>query len=149
MAINSVVLVGRLTKDVELRKTQSGNSVVSFTLAVGRNSKQPGQPEADFIQCQAWNKTAELMHQYLHKGSLVGISGRIQTSNYTDKEGKKVYTTGIIVNNVQFLDSKEDRQPDAGNGWNPKGAYKAQETYSTNYDEDYSQLDISNDDLPF
>ncbi len=83
--INRVVLVGRLTKDPELRRTQSGTSVVSYTIAVNRRSAQPGQPDADFINCVAWNKTAELMAQYLHKGSLIGVEGRIQTRNYENQ----------------------------------------------------------------
>lgn len=105
--INRVVLVGRLTKDPELRRTQSGTSVVSYTIAVNRRSAQPGQPDADFINCVAWNKTAELMAQYLHKGSLIGVEGRIQTRNYENQQGQRVYVTEVVTDSVQFLEPKK------------------------------------------
>lgn len=104
--INSVVLVGRLTKDPELRKTQNGTSVCYFTLAVGRRYKTPGQPDADFINCTAWNKTAELLCTYQRKGSLVGITGRVQTRSYDDQQGQRVFRTDIIAETVDFLESK-------------------------------------------
>ena len=108
--INNVVLVGRLTKDVELKKTQSGTSVVTFDLAVQRKYKQEGQPDSDFIRCVAWNKTADLMHQYLSKGSLIGVEGHIQTRSYDNQQGQRVYVTEVIANSVQFLESKKDRE---------------------------------------
>ena len=94
--INRVVLVGRLTRDPELRKTQSGTSVCSFTMAVGRRVSTQGQPDADFINCVAWNKTADLMTQYLHKGSLIGLEGRIQTRSYDNQQGQRVYVTEVV-----------------------------------------------------
>ena len=87
--INRVVLVGRLTKDPVLRKTANGASVVSFTVACTRRFKQEGQPEADFINTVAWNKTADSVSQYTHKGSLVGVEGRIQTRSYDDQRDRK------------------------------------------------------------
>lgn len=108
--INNVVLVGRLTKDVELKKTQSGTSVVTFDLAVERKYKQEGQPDADFIRCVAWNKTADLMYQYLSKGSLIGVEGHIQTRFYDNQQGQRIYVTEVIANSVQFLESKKDRE---------------------------------------
>ena len=105
--VNNVVLIGRLTKDVELRKTTSGNSVVSFTLAVNRDFVKAGQQETDFILCQAWNKTAELMNEYLHKGSLIAVQGRLSVREYQDKNGYKRWSTEVIVNNVQFLEHKQ------------------------------------------
>lgn len=107
--INHVAIIGRLTKDIELRKTQSNKSVVQFTLACNRNFKTDGQPDADFINCVAWGKTAENMERYLKKGSLVGIEGRIQTRKYDGNNGK-VYITEILVNNVQFLEAKSGSQ---------------------------------------
>ena len=104
--INRVVLVGRLTKDPELRKTQSGTSVVSFSLAVNRRVQTPGQPDADFINCVAWNRLADLMCQYLHRGSLIGVEGRIQTRNYENNQGQRVYVTEVVADNVQFLEPK-------------------------------------------
>jgi len=111
--INRVVLVGRITRDPELRKTQNGTSVVSFTLACNRRVKQDGQPDADFISCQAWGKTAEVICQYVFKGHLLGLEGRIQTRSYDDKDGKRVYVTEVVANSVQLLESKKDAQSEA------------------------------------
>ncbi len=104
--INRVVLVGRLTKDPVLRKTTNGASVTSFTVACNRLFKQEGQPEADFINTVVWNKTADSVAKYTHKGSLVGVEGRIQTRIYDDKDGKRVYVTEVVADNVRFLDSR-------------------------------------------
>lgn len=104
--INRVVLVGRMTKDPVLRKTASGTSVVSFTVACDRRVKSEGQPTADFINTVAWNKTAEIVAQYTHKGSLVGVEGRIQTRSYDDQSGKRVYVTEVVADSVQFLEPK-------------------------------------------
>lgn len=111
--INRVVLVGRITRDPLLRKTQSGTSVVSFIVACNRRIKQEGQPEADFINCVAWNKTADFMAQYVKKGALLGVEGRIQTRNYDDKDGKRVYVTEVVADSVQLLESKKDVQSEA------------------------------------
>ena len=108
--INNVVLVGRLTNDVELKKTQSGTSVVTFYLAVQRKHKQEGQQDSDFIRCVAWSKTADLMYQYLSKGSLIGVEGHIQTRFYDNQQGQRVYVTEVVCNGVQFLESRKDRE---------------------------------------
>ena len=99
--INRVVLVGRMTKDPTLRKTGSGASVTSFTVACDRRIKTNGQPTADFINCVCWNKVADNTAQYTHKGSLVGVEGRIQTRNNDDQSGKKVFITEVLVDSVQ------------------------------------------------
>ena len=107
--INNVVLVGRLTRDPEMRKTSSGISTCAFTLAVDRGrAKSANGPEADFISCVAWRQTAELLCSYMHKGSLIGVEGRIQTRNYDDPNtpGKKVYVTEVVCDSIQFLESK-------------------------------------------
>ena len=105
--INRVVLVGRMTRDPELRRTPQGDAVTSFTLAVNRNfTSRDGQQQADFINCVVWRKPAENVERYCSKGSLVGVEGRIQTRNYDDKDGKKVYVTEILASNISFLDSK-------------------------------------------
>lgn len=106
--INSCVLVGRVTKDVEERRTQKGTPVVSFTLAVDRRKKDDG---ADFIPCIAWDKAAETIAKYVHKGDLFGVTGYIQTRNYDDKDGKKVYVTEVVCNTVQLLGGKQQPQP--------------------------------------
>lgn len=161
--INRVVLVGRLTKDPELRRTQNGASVVSYTMAVNRRMQTPGQPEADFINCVAWNKTADLMAQYLHKGSLIGIEGRIQTRSYDNQQGQRVYVTEIVTDNVQFLEPKNSGSQNASysqnNGYQQNSyGYQPdpQPIYSQPVDNSFSSsfdssdtLDIASDDLPF
>lgn len=108
--INRVILVGRLTKNPEIRKTPNGASICKFTLAVSRKVKSQGQPDADFISCVAWNKTADLMYQYLKKGSLIGIDGRLQTGKFTNNNGETIYTCDVMVESLQFLDKKDDSQ---------------------------------------
>ena len=108
--INRVILVGRLTKHPEIRKTPNGASICKFTLAVSRKVKSQGQPDADFISCVAWNKTADLMYQYLKKGSLIGIDGRLQTGKFTNNNGETIYTCDVMVESLQFLDKKEETQ---------------------------------------
>ncbi len=114
--INVVVLVGRLTKDPEKRVTGSGVSSCRFTLAVDRTFKnqQTGQRETDFINCIAWRSTADLMCQYLSKGSLIGVTGRIQTGSYENQQGVRVYTTDVVADSVQFLEPRGARAPQAG-----------------------------------
>lgn len=128
--MNNVSLIGRLTKDLELKKTPTNTSVTSFILAVNRRFKSEGQPDADFIRCIAWNKTAETMCKYLKKGSQIGVEGRIQTGQYEDKSGATVYTTDIVVEQFTFVGSNEN------NG-------------NANDMDNNSTLDISSDDLPF
>lgn len=149
--INRVVLVGRLTKDPVLRKTANGASVVSFTVACTRRFKQEGQPDADFINTVAWNKTADIVSQYTHKGSLVGVEGRIQTRSYDDQSGKRVYVTEVVADSVQFLESKSAA---ASNAYVPEqGSNQGyQSDNGQSYSNDFtssSTLDIASDDLPF
>lgn len=108
--INRVVLIGRLTKDLELRYTQSGVAVARFNLAVNRQfkDKQTGQREADFISCQIWRQGAENLANYTHKGSLIGVKGRITTSNYENKEGQRVYRTDVTVENFSLLEPRQN-----------------------------------------
>ena len=106
--MNCVNLIGRLTKDLELRQSQSGSASCRFTLAVDRIQRSDQQKETDFINCVAFGKTAENMNCYLRKGSKIGVQGRIQTGSYTNKQGQKVYTTDVMVDRVDFLDTKKD-----------------------------------------
>lgn len=106
--INRVVLIGRLTRDPELRKTRSGTSVCSFTLAVNRRQNQDGTQDADFINCVAWNKLADNIQLYQKKGNQLGIEGRINTRSYDNQQGQKVYVTEVIAENVQFLTPRND-----------------------------------------
>lgn len=108
--INRTVLVGRLTKDPEIRYTQSGMAVANFTMAVNRQfTNANGEREADFISCIVWRKAAENFCNYTHKGSLVGIDGRIQTSSY-EKEGQRVYSTQVVVDSFSLLEPKQQSQ---------------------------------------
>lgn len=109
--INRVVLVGRLTRDPELRTTGSGISVATFTLAVDRQfTNSQGERGADFISCVIWRKAAENFCNFTSKGSLVGIDGRIQTRSYDNKDGQRVYVTEVVVDNFSLLESRKDRE---------------------------------------
>jgi single-strand DNA-binding protein len=106
--INQVTIVGRLTRDPELRYTAEGRAVSNVTVAVNRNYRnQGGDYDADFVSCTLWQKTAENTANYCRKGSVVGITGRIQTRNYENQEGKRVYVTEVIAENVRFLGPKQ------------------------------------------
>ena len=158
--INNVVLVGRLTRDPELRKTQTGKSVLSFSVAVNRKFQSQEQT-ADFINCVAWNQTADFLARYATKGALVGTEGRIQTRTYEDKTGNTVYVTEVVCDSVQLLESKaeaERRQAQQGgssysqgNQGSSQGYYEDQNRDSQDLDEEFGgpTLDISSDDLPF
>lgn len=104
--MNHVVLMGRLTKDPDIRYTNEGMSIARFTVAVDRRRSKDAESQADFISCVAFGKTAEIMEKYFAKGRRILLDGRIQTGSYEDKEGKRVYTTDVIVSNVEFVESK-------------------------------------------
>ena len=108
--MNKAILIGRLTRDPELRYTTSNRAVCQFDLAINRPfiNQETNQKEADFLRIILWDKQAENTAKYIHKGSQVAVEGRIQTRNYDNSEGKKVYVTEIVANNIQFLDSKSD-----------------------------------------
>jgi len=112
--INQVTLVGRLTKDPELQKTPEGTAVTHVTLAVTRQFRnQHGELDADFVQCTLWRKAAENTVQYCRKGSVVGITGRLQTRHYDNREGKRVYVTEVVAEQIRFLSSKPSVVPSA------------------------------------
>ena len=104
--MNSVQLVGRFTRDPDVRYTDGGSTVARFTLAVDRRYRKDGGEDADFISCVAFGKTAEFLEKYFRKGQRVGLNGRIQTGSYTNQEGIKVYTTDVIAENVEFVESR-------------------------------------------
>ena len=109
--MNKVILTGRLTKDIEVKTTSNDKEYCSFTIAVDRKFKDAdGNRQTDFISCTAWNKTAEFLGKYFHKGSRIGICGSIQTRSY-EKDGQKVFVTEVLVEEAEFLDSKTDSQP--------------------------------------
>ena len=110
--MNKVIIIGRNTKDIELRQTPSGVSAIEFSIAVKRTFKNAnGEYESDFFDCVAFSKLAETISRYVKKGDQVGIEGRLQKRNYTNKEGKKVYVTEIVAENVEFLQSKKSDEP--------------------------------------
>ena len=111
--LNKVILMGRFTRDPELRSTPQGVSTCAFSIAVDRNFVRPGEErKADFVNCVAWRQTAEFISKYFKKGSMVALEGSIQTRSWDDAEGKKRYATEVIVNQVYFAESKRDSQSD-------------------------------------
>ncbi|WP_195435908.1 single-stranded DNA-binding protein [Enterococcus hirae] len=160
--INNVTLVGRLTKDPDLRYTASGTAVATFTLAVNRNfTNQNGNREADFINCVIWRKPAETMATLAKKGSLIGVVGRIQTRTYDNQQGQRVYVTEVVADNFQLLESKaatESRAHADQSSTSPStAAFEQRDTATPNNNGlNASQnpfggqsIDISDDDLPF
>ena len=147
--MNNVNLIGRLTRDADLKYTPSGIAVARFTLAVQRSYfNSQNEREVDFISCVAWRKVAENLANYTMKGSLVGLTGRIQTRNYENSEGKKVYVTEIVAESVQFLSSSQNRNNNQTNT-NANNTNQNQNPYDdpfTNYGE---PIDIKDEDLPF
>ncbi|HAR6370418.1 TPA: single-stranded DNA-binding protein [Staphylococcus pseudintermedius] len=142
--INRVVLVGRLTKDPEFRTTQSGVEVATFTLAVNRNYKNKnGEQQADFINCIVFRKQAENVNNYLSKGNLAGVDGRLQSRSYENQEGRRIFVTEVICDSVQFLESKNNNQ---SNNQKQRGQAPAQDNPFTNAN---NPIDIDDEDLPF
>ncbi|MCB6407392.1 single-stranded DNA-binding protein [Streptococcus gordonii] len=142
--INNVCLVGRLTKDAELRYTPSNQAVATFTLAVNRNFKnQNGEREADFINCVIWRQQAENLANWAKKGALIGITGRIQTRSYENQQGQRVYVTEVVAETFQLLESPKDRE----SGYQQK--VDNQPDFSRNNNLSGNPMDISDDDLPF
>ena len=143
--MNLVMLLGRTTKDPEIRYTQGdqGTKIASFTLAVDRKVKRDGQPAADFINCKAFGKTADIVEQYAPKGKQIAITGEIQTGSYTNKEGRKVYTTDIICNQVQLLGSADQTARTSQNAQAPAPAPQPDPEPA------WEQVDDIGDDLPF
>ena len=104
--MNNSMIIGRMVRDVELRSTQNGNSFCFFTVAVNRRGAKEGQQQADFVPCVAWNKVAELLSQYTHRGSLIGVQGSLQTSSRDGADGKKIFSMNLLANQIEFLSPK-------------------------------------------
>ena len=170
--MNKAILIGRLTRDPELRYTSSNRAVCQFTVAIDRpfTNQASGQREADFINVVAWDKTGENVGKYMSKGRLIAVEGRIQTRNYENNEGRRVYVTEVIANNVQFLESRNTQNND-NNSFNAMPEPPVEKTpydfaddssnNSTSAKEDTmdpakdpfasfgEQVEISDNDLPF
>lgn len=151
--MNNVTIVGRLTKDPELRTISTGNTTCSFTVAVNRQfTNAQGERETDFINCVIWGKQAENLCKYCTKGSLIGVQGRIQTRNYDGQDGKKVYVTEVSAQNVSFLGSKNSNEVPSFDGGNVNVNQAPIETTDITEDpfKDFgSEVVLSDDDLPF
>lgn len=158
--MNSVQLIGRLTKDLDLKYTSSGKAVATGTIAVNRRFKNAsGEFEADFINIQIWDKSAENLANFTRKGSQVGINGRIQTRNYENKEGQRVYVTEVVVENFTLLEKKSDNSQSTKNlSNNEQSRFDSTKTKKENYNDfnntrdpfgNGQSIDIQDEDLPF
>ncbi|MBO7519398.1 MAG: single-stranded DNA-binding protein [Clostridia bacterium] len=140
---NLVVLTGRLTADPELKTTNTGISVTSFSIAVNRRYRAGEETQTDFINIVAWRQTAEFITKYFKKGNMIGIEGSIQTRKYTDKNGNNRTVFEVVASNAQFVESKKDSAPSAGAGDEPA-------SFSNAESSDFTEIDSGmDDDLPF
>ncbi len=159
--LNRVVLVGRLTKDPDLRYTPNGVAVANFTIAVNRPfSNQQGNRDADFINCVVWRRQAENLANYMKKGSMIGVDGRLQTRTFEGKDGKTVFVTEVVGDSVQFLETKGSSQSSGqqASGYQ-QNQNQNQNQNQTNQNQNQNEedpfknngepVDISDDDLPF
>lgn len=138
--LNRVVLIGRLTKDPDLRYTPAGHAVCRFTLAVDRAFSK--EDEADFIPIVTWKKTAEACANYLRKGRLTAVDGRIQVRSYENEEGRRIYVTEVVADNVRFLESKKEQEPQEK--YNPFG-----DPFHDPFENEEKPIEFLDDDLPF
>lgn len=141
--INSVILMGRLTADPELRTTQSGISMCRFSVAVDRRVAQGAERKTDFINCVAWRQQADFISKYFHKGQMIAIEGSISTGSYTDKQGNKRTSFDVLVDRVSFTGSKSET---GGQGYQQTNAPSA---YQNSEPDDFADIAPTEDDLPF
>jgi len=171
--INRFVGVGRLAADPELRYTPSGVPMVKFRIAINRFKKEGEEQQADFISCIAWRKQAENLANFMKKGSLIGVEGRIQTGSFEGQDGKRVYTTDVIADSIQFLESRGNSNNQQTGQSQPSQSVNSQQQYSQSYQQQPQQqfgqqpqqnytrvnegpfassngpMNVSEDDLPF
>lgn len=153
--LNRVVLVGRLTRDPDLRYTPNGVAVANFTLAIDRPfTNQKGVREADFINCVVWRRPAENLANYMRKGYQIGVDGRLQSRTYEDQDGKTVYVTEVVADNIQFLESRSSqvRGAQETSGFSPnfnQNQSEMPQQQENPFENDGEPIDISDDDLPF
>ena len=145
--INNVTLIGRLTKDIELKYTPANQAVAQFTLAVNRTFKNAnGERESDFINCVIWRKSAENFVNWVKKGALIGITGRIQTRNYENQQGQRVYITEVVAENFQMLESRNQQQ---GQQQAQPQQAKQQQAKQPDPFAGGAPMDLNDDSLPF
>ena len=152
--INRVCCVGRLTKDPELRRTNSGAAVTSFTLALNRNYNSADGIQADYIPCVVWNRVAENVEKYCSKGSLVGVEGRLRSRNYDNAQGQKVYVVEVVCDSVQFLETRAAReraqqQPQVNQNDFYSGGEMKTVDLEKDFDNSFNSFDIMEDDIQF
>lgn len=149
--INRVVMVGRMTRDPELRRTGSGAAVTSFTLALNRNYNSADGQQADYISCVVWNKVAENVAQYCSKGSLVGVEGRLRSRTYDNAQGQRVYVTEVVCDSVQFLETRAQRERNQSTmnqgmmNQNPMDQYSQPAQPQTNNFQDMQTVELESD----
>lgn len=143
--MNKVILMGRLTRDPEMRQTQNGVSVCSFSIAVNRRFAKDGQQSADFINCTAWRQQAEFICKYFAKGAMISVVGNLQSRSWENQEGKKQYATDVVVDEVYFTGSKSESPAQTDGGFAPQG----KDPFADIDTMGFQAIDGSEDDLPF
>lgn len=147
--LNRVCLVGRMTKNPELRRTANGTAVATFTLAVGRSYKTNDGPDADFINCVVWKRTAENIYQYCSKGSLISLDGRIQTRTYENSQKQRIYVTEVIGETINFLESKNKRENNQQIAPETPQSNTTINDHTDTHDEFDDSFDIMEEDIQF
>lgn len=153
--INRVVMVGRLTRDPELRRTANGSAVTSFTLAINRPKRNDEEQQADYISCVVWNKVAENVEKYCSKGSLIGVEGRLRSRSYDNAQGQRVYVTEVVCDSVQFLDTRNsdkyaEQQNHSQSTYNPNQyQHPVQNQTQDNFMSEDNSYNIMEDDIQF
>ena len=150
--MNKVILMGRLTRDPEMRQTTGGTQVCSFSIAVNRRFAKDGQQNADFINCTAWRQQAEFICKYFHKGAMIAIVGNLQSRSWENQEGKRQYATDVVVDEVYFTGSKQESQGAQDGGFNmtqPAPAPEADNAFGDIDSMGFQAIEGSEDDLPF
>lgn len=162
MALNQVIIMGRITRDLEIKQTQNGISVLQFTVAVNRYAKQGEEPQADFISCVAWRNTAEFVYKYFGKGRMIAVTGKLQTRTYDDKNGTKHYITEVLVDSADFTGEPKPAQNAQGGAYSGGNSYQpaqqnapqtrpqAAQTATQTNSADFADFDVFSDDgVPF
>ena len=148
--MNKVILMGRLTRDPEMRQTQSGVSVCSFSIAVNRRFAKDGQQNADFINCTAWRQQAEFICKYFSKGAMISVIGNLQSRSWENQEGKRQYATDVVVDEIYFTGSRsESHTQDGDGGFSPAVSGSQGNAFGDIDTMGFQAIDGSEDDLPF
>ena len=150
--MNKVILMGRLTRDPEMRQTTGGTQVCSFSIAVNRRFAKDGQQNADFINCTAWRQQAEFICKYFHKGAMIAVVGNLQSRSWENQEGKRQYATDVVVDEVYFTGSRQESQGAQDSGFNmtqSEPVHEADSAFGDIGSMGFQTIEGSEDDLPF